>query len=249
MTVSRLRYLVFVVISMLAPMYALANNPRLLIFDEPVMDLGTIDEVDGVVKLSFKYTNITDKQVAILGVNTQCGCAHPEFSTKPIKPAGEGIVEVIFDPKDRFGDFEIGLTVIASNGDYKKFNTLIVKGNVISKIPEVKIKYPYALSTIMRADNKTIGMRQLEKGARRVRKLKIFNTSNEEVNLSFIVESKNLKVSGPAYIDAQDEAELEFALDTLDMLSGEFVINAIIRAGKENITVEVKGVVVEVSIN
>lgn len=249
MVVSRFKYLIFAVISMLLPMYALANNPRLLIFDEPVMDLGIIKEVDGAVKLSFKYTNITDEFVVILGINTQCGCAHPEFSTKPIKPAGEGIVEVIFDPKDRFGDFEIGLTVIASNGDYKKFNTLVVKGIVINRIPEVEIKYPYALSPIMRADNKTIGMRQIEKGDRRVRILKMFNTSSESVNLSFQVESKNLKISGPTYIDAKEEAELEYTLDTLDMLPGEFVIKSIIRAGKENLTVEIKGVVVEESIN
>jgi hypothetical protein len=79
---------------------------------------------------------------------------------KPVKPGGKGTVEVTFDPKDRYGDFSIGLTVIAGNGNYRKFNTLVVKGYVISRIPEAEIRYPYALSAALRADNRAIGMRQ-----------------------------------------------------------------------------------------
>ena len=83
-----------------------------------------------------------------------------------------------FDPKDRYGDFSIGLTVIAGNGNYRKFNTLVVKGYVISRIPEAEIRYPYALSAALRADNKAIGMRQLSRSdPKRTRQLRLLNTS------------------------------------------------------------------------
>ena len=114
--------------TILAPQVAPAANPRLLRFEEPVKNLGKVAETDGTVQLRFEYTNIADKEVTLLDVHTQCGCARPEFSRKPVKPGGKGTVEVTFDPKDRYGDFSIGLTVIAGNGNYRKFNTLVVKG-------------------------------------------------------------------------------------------------------------------------
>lgn len=94
--------------TILAPQVAPAANPRLLRFEEPVKNLGKVAETDGTVQLRFEYTNIADKEVTLLDVHTQCGCARPEFSRKPVKPGGKGTVEVTFDPKDRYGDFSIG---------------------------------------------------------------------------------------------------------------------------------------------
>lgn len=94
--------------AILVPLLAPATNPRLLHFEEPVKNLGKVAETDGTVKLRFEYTNIADREVTLLDVHTQCGCARPEFSRKPVKPGGKGTVEVTFDPKDRYGDFPSG---------------------------------------------------------------------------------------------------------------------------------------------
>lgn len=231
--------------AILAPLLTPAANPRLLRFEEPVKNLGKVAETDGTVKLRFEYTNIADKEVTLLDVHTQCGCAQPEFNRKPVKPGGKGVVEVTFDPKDRYGDFSIGLTVIADNGDYRKFNTLIVKGDVISRIPEAEIRYPYALSAALRADNKAIGMRQLSRSdPKRTRQLRLFNTSAKTLKLTYLTDSKHLVLSGPGQIVPDSEAVLKFTLDPRNMPNGQFVLKCAVRTQDEEIPIEVKGLIV-----
>ena len=211
--------------TILAPQVAPAANPRLLRFEEPVKNLGKVAETDGTVQLRFEYTNIADKEVTLLDVHTQCGCAQPAFSRKPVKPGDKGIVEVTFDPKDRYGDFSIGLTVIAGNGNYRKFNTLVVKGYVISRIPEAEIRYPYALSAALRADNKAIGMRQLSRSdPKRTRQLRLLNTSAKTLRLAYRTDSGHLALSGPGEIAPGKEAVLEFTLNPRNMPDGQFVL-------------------------
>ena len=184
-------------------------------------------------------------EVTLLDVHTQCGCARPEFSRKPVKPGGKGTVEVTFDPKDRYGDFSIGLTVIAGNGNYRKFNTLVVKGYVISRIPEAEIRYPYALSAALRADNRAIGMRQLSRSdPKRTRQLRLLNTSAKTLRLAYRTDSGHLALSGPGEIAPGKEAVLEFTLDPRNMPDGQFVLKCTVSTQDEEIPVEVKGQIV-----
>ena len=232
--------------ALLAPLTAPSDNPRLLRFDEPVKELGRIAEADGTVRLRFEYTNIADRQVALLDIHSQCGCAKPQFSKTPVQPGGKGVVEVTFDPKDRFGDFSIGLTVIAGNGDYRKFNTLVVKGYVISKTPEAEIRYPYALSAALRADNRAIGMRQLGRDSgKRTRELRLFNTSGKALQLTYRSENGALALSGPGTIGPGEEAVVKFTLDPRNMRPGKFDLEAVIETPDGEIPVEVKGLVIE----
>lgn len=183
--------------------------------------------------------------MTLLDVHTQCGCARPEFSRKPVKPGDKGIVEVTFDPKDRYGDFSIGLTVIAGNGNYRKFNTLVVKGYVISRIPEAEIRYPYALSAALRADNRAIGMRQLSRSdPKRTRQLRLLNTSAKTLRLAYRTDSGHLALSGPGEIAPGKEAVLEFTLDPRNMPDGQFVLKCTVSTQDEEIPVEVKGQIV-----
>ena len=200
--------------TILAPQVAPAANPRLLRFEEPVKNLGKVAETDGTVQLRFEYTNIADKEVTLLDVHTQCGCAQPAFSRKPVKPGDKGIVEVTFDPKDRYGDFSIGLTVIAGNGNYRKFNTLVVKGYVISRIPEAEIRYPYA------------------------------PVSYTHLTLAYRTDSGHLALSGPGEIAPGKEAVLEFTLNPRNMPDGQFVLKCTVSTQDEEIPVEVKGQIV-----
>ena len=225
--------------TILAPQVAPAANPRLLRFEEPVKNLGKVAETDGTVQLRFEYTNIADKEVTLLDVHTQCGCAQPAFSRKPVKPGDKGIVEVTFDPKDRYGDFSIGLTVIAGNGNYRKFNTLVVKGYVISRIPEAEIRYPYALSAALRADNKLS-----RSDPKRTRQLRLLNTSAKTLRLAYRTDSGHLALSGPGEIAPGKEAVLEFTLDPRNMPDGQFVLKCTVSTQDEEIPVEVKGQIV-----
>ncbi|MCC8036156.1 MAG: DUF1573 domain-containing protein [Rikenellaceae bacterium] len=240
---SRLTYTLIYCWIVLAPIFARAQTARILSFEEPTRELGTILEADGLVKVLFEYTNIADKEVSIVDIYTQCGCASPRFDTKPIAPGGTGMVEVTFDPKGKFGDFRYGLTVTATNGDYNKYNTLILRGHVVNSIPIDEIKYPAGLSQSLRADIPAVGMRLIRRGQSRIRSMKIYNTTQDMIQLAYNPNSPYLVMKGPAVIRPGEEIEVEFTLNSRLMPLGDFTIMSTIRAGIEEIGIEVKGAV------
>lgn len=222
------------------------KTARILRFDEPARELGRVAEVDGQVKLRFEYTNIDSRPVTIVDVHTQCGCLKPTFSTKPVAAGERGVVEAVFDPKGRFGDFSIGLTVVATNGEWSKYNTLTVKGYVISVVPEEEIRWPYALDGRLRGDVNAIGMRQLtRKSPVRDRSIKIFNATDKPMTLRYESGDRRVTVSGPDRIGPRAEAEVVYLLDPREMPVGSFAVESKIIADGVAVTVPVKGLIVE----
>lgn len=230
-----------------APLSAAAQTtPRLLRFDDPVRQLDTVREADGPVRLRYEFTNVSNKPVTLLDVHTQCGCFTPSWNPGPVAPGGRGVVDAVFDPKNRLGDFSIGLTVLATDGDYKKFNTLKIKGYVRSRIPEEQIYYPYVLSDLFRADVGAVGMRQFAPGdGPRTRQVKLFNTSDKPLQVAYFPGSRHLFVSGPAQVAARSEAVVKFVLDPQGMPPGDFTIRTVIGASGRQTLLEVKGFILE----
>lgn len=228
------------------PLLLAAQMPRLLRFDEPVRELGKVREVDGAVKLRYEFTNISDKPVTLIEVHTQCGCLQPTYGRKPVAPGGRGVVEALFDPKNRLGDFSIGLTVISTNGDYKKFNTLKIKGYVINRIPEEEIFHPYVLSEIFRADVDAVGMRRFQPGdGPRTRQIKLFNSTDQLLRPIYLSNSRYLRMSGPAEIAPRSVAIVEYELDPCGMEPGPFTIRSVVSTSGTQTTIEVRGLIAE----
>lgn len=229
-----------------APLLTAARTPRLLRFDAPVQELDTIREIDGAVKLRYEFTNISDRPVTLLDVHTQCGCFEPAWERKPVAPGARGVVRAVFDPKNRLGDFSIGLTVISTNGDYKKFNTLKIEGHVVSRIPEEEIFYPYVLSATFRADVDAVGMRRFLPGdGPRMRQIKLFNTTGQTLHPLYRSGNPHLRMTGPARIAPRSQAVVEYTLDPRGMKPGHFTIRSAVRTGDSETTVEIKGLIAE----
>lgn len=228
------------------PSLLAAQTPRLLRFDAPERSLDTIREADGAVKLRYAFTNVSDKPVTLLDVHTQCGCLRPSYGRTPVAPGGQGVVEAVFDPKNRLGDFSIGLTVISTNGDYKKFNTLTVRGYVISRIPEAEIFYPYVLSAAFRADVDAVGMRRFRPGdGPRTRQIRLYNSTDRAMRPVYVAGSRHLRMSGPAAIAPRSEAVVEYELDPRGMPPGSFAIRSLVRTEDGDTTIEVRGLIAE----
>ena len=120
------RTFIFSMICLLAVTNASGQgNPRILRFDSPVMEIDTVRYDGGPVTVRFECTNISDRKVSIVDVHSQCGCAKPSFSREPIAPGAKGYVDVVLDPSHLFAGQTRHLTVIATNGDYRKFNTIM----------------------------------------------------------------------------------------------------------------------------
>lgn len=229
-------------ITLCAPPAATAGTPRLLRFDRPVQSLDTVREIDGAVKLRYEFTNITDKPVTLLDVHTQCGCLQPSWERRPVPPGGRGAVEAVFDPKNRLHEFSIGLTVIATNGDYRKFNTLKAEGYVVSRIPEEEIFFPYELSGIFRADTEAVGMRRFgPDDGPRTRQIKLFNRTDRTLHAEYFANNSYLRMSGPPTIAPRSEAVVVYELDPRKLAPGDFTIRTVLRTGRDQTVIEVRG--------
>ena len=77
----------------------------------------------------FKFFNTGKNPLAILEVQTSCGCAVPEFPDRVIEPDGEGVISIQFDSHKYLGYSKIYVTVRANTEP--AFHTLIFDINVV----------------------------------------------------------------------------------------------------------------------
>lgn len=163
----------------------LAQTARLLRFEPAVMEIDTVRYDAGPVKVRFVCTNISDKDVVIVDVHSQCGCAKPSFSRAAIHPGEYGHVDVTLNPEHLFAGQNRHLTVIATNGDYRKFNTITVHGYVDRGVTEEEIRYPYELAPGFRSDIHTLGMRLSKKGEVSLKEFTVYNDSDGIMTLGW----------------------------------------------------------------
>ena len=94
-------------------------------------DFGNIQEAKGPVSCTFEFTNTGDKPLLILDAAASCGCTHPEYPSKPIKPGKKGKIKVTFSPIGRPGAFKKSVK-LKTNGKERTI-TLRIEGTVIPK--------------------------------------------------------------------------------------------------------------------
>ena len=157
--------------------FAQETTPRILRFDPNVIEIGTVRFDGGPVTVTFEGENIASKPVTILDVRAQCGCTVPTFSRKEIRPGEKTRITVTFDPSGTFGEQKRYLTVIATNGDYRKFNTLEVHGQVERDQTEAEIRFPVLLGAGIRTELETVGLRKRKAGETVRRNIVLYNDS------------------------------------------------------------------------
>jgi hypothetical protein len=86
-------------------------------FNDLEYSFGKITEGEKVACV-FKFKNTGDGDLIINSATTSCGCTVPRFDDKPIKPGGEGSMEVVFDSSHREGTQTKTITV-RSNASVK----------------------------------------------------------------------------------------------------------------------------------
>lgn len=198
------------------------QTPRILRFEPSVMEIDTVRYDAGPVKVRFTCTNISDRNVSIVAVNSQCGCAKPVFSREAIKPGAKAHVDVVLDPSSLFAEQNRHLTVIATNGEYRKFNTITVHGYVARDVSEEEVRYPVELLPGFRSEVDVLGMRLNKKGEVSEKEFKVYNGTSGKVNLSWASDSKNVKAEVPVSLAPHSSAKIRVSLDTSGMSSGEY---------------------------
>lgn len=198
------------------------SNPRILRFESPVMEIGTVRYDSGPVTVRFICTNICDKSVVILDVKSQCGCAKPSFSREPIAPGGKGYVDVVLDPSHLFDVQNRHLTVIATNGDYRKFNTITVHGCVDRGITKEEVRYPYEILPGLRSDMQTVGMRLYKKGEVSEKEFTLYNSGTATMSLKWKSDSRKVSAKLPKTIAPGESAKVRVSVSTSGRSSGEY---------------------------
>lgn len=220
------------------------GTPRILRFEPATIDIDTVKFDAGEINICFECTNICDKPVVIIDVRSQCGCTKPSFSSKSIAPGGKGRVNVAFDPKTLFADQKRHLTVVATNGDYKKFNTLTITGYVDRRVTEEEVRYPHLLSPELRSDLDVVGMRLSQRGAVPVREITVYNTFPDELKLDWTSEDKCVRAEVPSVLKPGETAKIKISVNTRKIPSGQYKKTLyLIINGKRSAPIILKGAV------
>ncbi|MCM1501605.1 MAG: DUF1573 domain-containing protein [Bacteroidales bacterium] len=206
------------------------QTPRLLRFTQPVMEIDTVRYDAGALALHFTFENISDKPVTILDVRTQCGCAKPSFSRESVAPGHYGNIDVLFDPSHLFAEQDRHLTVIATNGDYRKFSTLTVHGYVQRDVTEEEIRFPYELADGLRASIDTVGMRLTRSRETSVKEMSIYNSSGSIKSLSCMSAYSNVKAGTQVRLAPGESAKVTVSVDTSGLPEGDWQLSFFIVA-------------------
>ena len=93
-------------------------------FDQTMFNFGEM-EYNSPVTHTFKFTNTSDKPIAIKDVGTSCGCTTPSYSKEPVAPGKTGEVTAKYD-SSRIGGFNKTLTVSINDEQIK----LVIAGTI-----------------------------------------------------------------------------------------------------------------------
>lgn len=217
--------------------------PRILSFDPNVISIDTVRYDAGEITVRFECTNICDKPVAIIDVRSQCGCTRPSFGKASIAPGKKGYVDVVFDPHTLFADQKRHLTVVATNGEYRKFNTLTITGYVDRGVSEEEVRYPYVLAEGLRSDQNTIGMRLSKRGDVPVREFTIYNGSSSVMKLDWTSDDRCVMAEVPDEIKPGESAKIKVSVKTRRLPSGTYQksMTLMINGNKQSERILLKG--------
>jgi len=160
-------------------------------FKETIYDFGEFKESDGLKTHVFSFTNTGAQPLVLHKVNASCGCTTPTWTKRPIPPGGKGEIKVVFNPANRPGNFNKTITV-ASNAENASV-VLRITGKVLEREKTVKDIYPAKMEGL-RLESTHIPFTKMVPGQKKTEQLKVINTSDHPIKVTFINVPKHLKI-------------------------------------------------------
>ena len=147
------------------------------------------------VKVRFECVNTSDRPVTILEVQARCGCIKATWKRKAVKPGKRAFIDVEYDPSRFIGEHKAQMTILSTNGELRKYNTITVRSYVERDETVEQMRHPYILFPGLRSDREVIGMRLCRKGETPIRHFELLNDSSAPVTLYFSTDTPDLAVS------------------------------------------------------
>lgn len=220
------------------------KDARLLLFTPSTIEIDTVRYDSGPVEVTFSFQNVSGKPVTLLDVRPQCGCTVPVYSRSAVGPGKKGTVKVTFDPSQTYGEQKRYLTVVSTNGDYRKLNTIQVHGYVRRDQTPSEIRFPFHLGAGIRTELETVGLRRRTAGEVVRRSIVLYNDSQAPVTLSWKSSRRVKGKLGRKTLAPGERTTLEVSYKTKGLPSGEFTDRIVIRAdGKALSPILLKGTI------
>jgi hypothetical protein len=106
---------------------------QIIRFETDTHDFGDV-KAGTKPRFAFKFTNLTDKPLALRNVKGGCVCTRPMWSEAPVNPGEQGEILVEFDSKKgKIGDFHKSVVIQTSASD--QVDMVFIKGQVVPAKP------------------------------------------------------------------------------------------------------------------
>lgn len=146
-------------------------------------NFGTFREEAGRQFYDFIFTNTGKQPLVIQNVVASCGCTTPEWSKQPIAPGGKGKVTAIYDPKDRPGPIDKSLTVYTNTKP--EVTVLKLSGEVLPREKTIEELFTFPVGDKVRFESVQLAFTNVKKNGKKIRVMKVVNTSKEPVKIEF----------------------------------------------------------------
>ncbi|MBT8327521.1 MAG: DUF1573 domain-containing protein [Bacteroidia bacterium] len=101
-----------------------------IVFEKKEIDFGTVIIEHGIVSATYSFTNKSENEFVISGIDAACGCTNPRSSKKKYAPGESGTITAEFNPKGMTGDVHKWIYV---KGNYNDATQIDLGFNAILK--------------------------------------------------------------------------------------------------------------------
>jgi hypothetical protein len=174
-------------------------------------DFGKFKEEAGRQTFDFVVTNTGTTPLVIQNVVASCGCTTPEWTRQPIPGGGKGKITAIYDPANRPGQFNKTLSVYTNTKP--EVVVLTLKGEVVPREKTVEELYSFPVGSV-RFESNHLAFTSVKKTEKKIRVMKIINTSKEPVKITFDAVPVHLSVkASPETLKAGETGLIEGTYD------------------------------------
>jgi hypothetical protein len=173
---------IIIFILMVCVPYAADSQPVMKL-SGTVHDFGKFKEDAGRQSYDFIVSNTGNAPLVIQNIVASCGCTTPEWTREPIPAGGKGVINAIYDPKNRPGAFDKTLTVYSNSVPNPV--TLRLRGEVEGREKTTEELFTFPVGPVRFESNHMAftNIRKTEK--EKVRVMQIINTSADPVKVEF----------------------------------------------------------------
>lgn len=165
--------IIYFIVGLLGILPIQSKAQKKIEFDKLVNDLGTFSEDSEPKVCTFKFTNRLAKAIAIVHVQSTCGCTIPEYTKKIVRPGESGEINITYNPQGHPGIFN--RAILVSFSDQADKVRLFVKGTVTPGVPRKDSSYPYVVGNLQL---RTTGLKFKPMQITQQRSIMVINSSN-----------------------------------------------------------------------